>query len=85
MIKVFRNFNESSSGWGIGDSTWGTSGSVLPFTKWNNMTQTLYPNKENPTDDTYNWFKNKLGMAKDLYREFGYNRKRKISNKNEKP
>lgn len=45
----------------------GIDSSVLPFTKWNNMTQHLYPNtKGDSTDDYHNSFKNQLGQLGDL-------------------
>lgn len=57
---------------------WGTEGSVLPFTKWNNMTQRLYPNtKDRPTDDYQNQNKNNIGQLQSLYKEFAYKRKKK--------
>ena len=41
--------------------------SVLPFTKWNNMTQQLYPNtKDAPKDDNHNRFKNNINQLVDL-------------------
>jgi hypothetical protein len=56
----------------------GLESSVLPFTKWNNMTQRLYPNsKDAPTDDYHNQMKNYVNQAKDLYKEFAYKRKKK--------
>jgi hypothetical protein len=56
----------------------GLESSVLPFTKWNNMTQRLYPNsKDAPTDDYHNQMKNHVNVAKDLYKEFAYKRKKK--------
>ena len=65
-------FNETSH------QTPGLESSVLPFTKWNNMTQRLYPNsKDAPTDDYHNQMKNHVNVAKDLYKEFAYKRKRK--------
>jgi len=42
----------------------GTQANVLPFTKWNNMTQRLYPkNSWSRQDDNLNDFNNKLGQA----------------------
>ncbi len=56
----------------------GLESSVLPFTKWNNMTQRLYPNtKDVPTDDYHNQMKNFTSQAKDLYKQFAYKRKKK--------
>jgi hypothetical protein len=56
----------------------GLESSVLPFTKWNNMTQRLYPNsKDTPFDDYHNQLKNHVNVAKDLYKEFAYKRKKK--------
>lgn len=55
----------------------GLESSVLPFTKWNNMTQRLYPNGENPTDDYHNEFKNKVNSSIDLHKKFAYKRKLK--------
>lgn len=45
----------------------GTDSSILPFTKWNNMTQHLYPNtKGDSTDDYHNNFRNQIGQLGDL-------------------
>jgi len=56
----------------------GLESSVLPFTKWNNMTQRLYPNsKDAPTDDYHNKMKNMVKSATDLSKNFG-NKKKKI-------
>jgi len=61
------NINESGASWGNGASTWGMESSVLPFTKWNNMTQNLYPNSADARQDDYhNQFKNRIGQLKDL-------------------
>jgi len=55
----------------------GTENSVLPFTKWNNMTQRLYPNsKDAPTDDYHNQMKNNIGQVTDLYKKFAFKRKK---------
>jgi hypothetical protein len=71
MNKKYR-LNETSH------QTPGLESSVLPFTKWNNMTQRLYPNsKDAPTDDYHNQMKNHVNVAKDLYKEFAYKRKKK--------
>ena len=60
----------------------GLESSVLPFTKWNNMTQRLYPNsKDAPFDDNHNQMKNQVGMAKDLYKKFAYKKKKNKSKK----
>ena len=68
---------ETSSTWGNGASTVGLESSVLPFTKWNNMTKRLYPSSpDSPTDDYHNQFKNELGQVEDLYK------KKLISEKN---
>lgn len=61
--KIFVHENQSSIGNGM--STWGTDSSVIPFTKWNNMTQNLSP-KDNPADPYQNQFRNKIGQIKDL-------------------
>lgn len=56
----------------------GLQSSVLPFTKWNNMTQNLYPSsKDQPKDDYHNQFKNRVSQAKDLNKEFAYKRNRR--------
>ena len=56
----------------------GLESSVLPFTKWNNMTQRLYPSsKDAPTDDYHNRLKNFTNQSQDLYKKFGYKRKKK--------
>lgn len=55
----------------------GMESSVLPFTKWNNMTQRLYPNsKDAPTDDYHNQMKNNINQATDLYKKFAFKRKK---------
>jgi hypothetical protein len=55
----------------------GLESSVLPFTKWNNMTQRLYPNsKDAPTDDYHNQMKNNINQASDLYKKFAFKRKK---------
>ena len=55
----------------------GLESSVLPFTKWNNMTQRLYPNtKDAPFDDSHNQMKNMTKSATDLAKNFG-NKKKK--------
>lgn len=66
-------FKESSH------QTPGLESSVLPFTKWNNMTQRLYPNSgDAPKDDYHNQMKNHVGQSTDLYKKFAYKRKKKI-------
>ncbi|NBO22770.1 hypothetical protein EBU94_05450 [bacterium] len=51
----------------LSHQAWGTESSIIPFTKWNNMTQRLYPNtKDRPTDDYHNQMKNNLGQLNDL-------------------
>jgi hypothetical protein len=58
--------------------TTGMESSVLPFTKWNNMTQRLYPNsKDAPFDDYHNKMKNNINQANDLYKKFAFKRKKK--------
>jgi hypothetical protein len=55
----------------------GMESSILPFTKWNNMTQRLYPNsKDAPLDDYHNQMKNNINQVGDLYRKFAFNRKK---------
>lgn len=55
----------------------GMESSVLPFTKWNNMTQRLYPStKDVPTDDYHNQLINQVKQSSDLYKRFGFNRKK---------
>lgn len=73
---------ETQTPYGAGVGTWGMDGSVLPFTKWNNMTTQLYPNsKDAPTDDNHNRFKNQMGQLKDLNSDID---KKKVE-LNEKP
>jgi hypothetical protein len=58
---------ETQNGFGTGAGTWGKDSSVLPFSKWNNMTQALYPNgKDVPNDDYHNQLKNQLGEIGEL-------------------
>jgi hypothetical protein len=60
------------------NQAWGMESSVLPFTKFNNMTQRLYPNsKDAPKDDYHNQIKNQTQQAGELYKEFAYKRKNK--------
>ena len=60
----------------------GLESSILPFTKWNNMTQKLYPNtKDAPTDDFHNQMKNNINQASDLYKKFAFKRKKNKSKK----
>ena len=60
----------------------GLESSVLPFTKWNNMTQRLYPNsKDAPTDDFHNRMKNQINQASDLYKKFAFKRNKNKNNK----
>jgi hypothetical protein len=60
----------------------GMESSVLPFTKWNNMTQRLYPStKDAPTDDYHNQMINQISQAKDLYKKFAFKRKKNKSKK----
>ena len=60
----------------------GMESSVLPFTKWNNMTQRLYPDdKDAPTDDYHNQMKNNINQASDLYKKFAFKRKKNKSKK----
>lgn len=64
--KVISPVRETQSSFGSVSAP-GTDSSVLPFSKWNNMTQHLYPSgKDNPQDDYHNLFKNQLGQLKDL-------------------
>ena len=45
----------------------GTQANVVPFTKWNNMTQRLYPKgPESRLDDGVNDMSNKVGQVRDL-------------------
>ena len=60
----------------------GMESSVLPFTKWNNMTQRLYPNsKDAPTDDYHNQMKNNINQVSNLYKKFAFKRKKNKSKK----
>ena len=61
---------ETQTSFGSGAGTWGMDSSILPFTKWNNMTQNLYPSgKDIPNDDYHNQFKNQMGQIKDLTKD----------------
>ena len=60
----------------------GLESSVMPFTKWNNMTQRLYPSSsDNRTNDFANQMKNQIGytsgLSKDIFKQFRYKRKKK--------
>jgi hypothetical protein len=62
----------------------GLESSVMPFTKWNNMTQRLHPSsKDAPTDAYHNQMKNQVGytsdLGKDVFKQFRYKRKNKRS------
>ena len=60
----------------------GMESSILPFTKWNNMTQRLYPNsKDAPTDDYHNQMKNQVNQTTDLYKKFAFKRKKNKTKK----
>lgn len=55
----------------------GMESSVLPFTKWNNMTQRLYPStKDAPTDDYHNQMINQVKQSIDLGKKFAFKRKK---------
>lgn len=64
--RIKGNLVETQTSFGSGNATWGTDSSILPFTKWNNMTQNLYPSGANSNDDYQNQFRNQLGQLKDL-------------------
>ena len=64
-IKTRVHVHENQSSIGNGSSTWGMDNSVIPFTKWNNMTQNLHTKNIN-TDRYTNQFNNKIGQIKDL-------------------
>ena len=65
--------DEGQSSFGLGANTWGTDGSVIPFTKWNSMSSNYYPNsKDEPNDDYHNQFKNQIGEIKDLTADVKY-------------
>lgn len=56
----------------------GLESSILPFTKWNNMTSYNYPNnKDIPTDDQHHGLKMKTNQSTSFYKEFAFNRKSK--------
>lgn len=57
----------------------GLDSSVIPFTKWNNMTQKLYPSGDSRQDDFQNQFRNNLGQLKDITKDI--NIKKKIERK----
>lgn len=69
----------------IGESSHQATGlesSVMPFTKWNNMTQRLYPSSpDNAKNDYANQIKNQVGytsdLGKDIFKQFRYKRKKK--------
>lgn len=65
-VRTKINHNESQSSIGNGASTWGLDSSILPFTKWNNMTNHLYSNSN---DDYNNLFNNQIGQIGDLSKE----------------
>jgi hypothetical protein len=73
--------HETQSSWGVGMAGMGLQNSVLPFSKWNNMTQNLYPStKDAPKDDFHNHLKNKVSQVGDLMKPIT----KKIKKKNEK-
>lgn len=74
--KEIQNFKESSH------QATGLESSVMPFTKWNNMTQRLYPSSpDNRTNDYANQMKNHIGyttdLSKNVFKQFAYKRKKK--------
>jgi len=71
--KVWKKTTESNSG-----NFDGMQANVIPFTKWNNMTQRLYPSsKDSPQDDYHNQMKNFVGQINDLRPKFKRLGKRK--------
>jgi hypothetical protein len=67
IIDADAHLDEATSSWGIGADTMGTKSSVIPFTKWGNMTKELYPTgPDNPRDDNHNRLKNRVGQLTDL-------------------
>jgi hypothetical protein len=78
IIDADAHLDESQTSWGTGVVAPGLQSSVLPFTKWGNMTQELYPKgPDNPKDDFHNAMRNKVGQV-------GALTKRKITKRNEK-
>ena len=60
----------------------GKDSSVLPFTKWGNMTTRLYPsNQDNRQDDYAHQFNVNYNQDLDLYTQYGYSRKKEINEK----
>lgn len=58
----------------------GLQSSVLPFNKWNNITQNLLQtSKDRPTDPYHNQFKNQVKSATEMTKQFAYKRKNKKS------
>jgi len=57
----------------------GLENSVIPFTKWNNMTQSLYPNSRyDQTNDYQNRFLNNVNQSDDLNKKFKPKKIKKI-------
>lgn len=74
----FRGSKEETFESNTGVNFDGLQSSVLPFTKWNNMTQNLYPStKDQPKDDYHNQLKNQTNQAKDLAKQFAYKRNKR--------
>lgn len=44
----------------------GLESSVLPFMKWSNLTQNLFPSNDRPQDSYHNQFKNRVRLTQDL-------------------
>jgi hypothetical protein len=64
VIDATSHLDEATTSWGTGTVAPGMESSVLPFTKWSNMTQELYPKgPDNSKDDFHNSMRNKVGLV----------------------
>ena len=67
-IEFFEAYNS-------GQTTSGLESSIMPFTKFNNMTQRLYPsNEKDRQNDRKNQINNEINSDVDIARNYGYNK-----------
>jgi hypothetical protein len=79
IIDGSAHIEESQTSWGTGVVAPGLQSSVLPFTKWSNMTQELYPKgPDNPKDDFHNGMRNKIGQIGGLTHKKTSRRREKV-------
>jgi hypothetical protein len=82
LVKTVWDFKQNESNFPTFD---GLQASVIPFTKWNNMTQRLYPKgPHGRLDDNLNDLTNKLGQIRDLSKGVKP-KKRRVFSKKKRP